>query len=203
MTMDGVVPSKFVEVLSRALHSMCTDEQIAFTSSVRFTGNLFMTIDQGSTIDFLVNEYILRTETNNIIFQSNSCQGYVYQEKPPHIQQDENNVTRIEEGEIYNSNADDASTSSKYFHENYSHNTDSAGVPDEALPNEKQEISSSDTEVKHELWEQSIDLNQIYAESIASAIKMSEREDLAENSSHDEGESYKDCFLCHSVILIH
>ena len=40
-----------------------------------------MTIDHGDTVDFLVNENILKTDTNDVSYESNSCQIYIKQEQ--------------------------------------------------------------------------------------------------------------------------
>ena len=69
----------FSHFIATALQKVCKND-IPFNESVQFTGNLFMTIDQSNTFDFLVNENILKSNTENFTFLSNSCQIFVKQE---------------------------------------------------------------------------------------------------------------------------
>ena len=190
--MDALIPSTLVEVLSRALRSMCADDQmVAFNSSIQFTGNLFMTIDEGSTIDFLVNEHLHRTETTNtLIIDSNSRQGYVkpalqLQNEPGMSHGMSYGMSQVSE-EVGHCNSDingeesaailDYSAPSKYLEgENCLH---------KVCGSEKQGLVVSDDGIKPEMYDHSVDRARMYSQSIDSVINISGK------SSHEGGELF-------------
>merc|ERR1712154_267159 len=57
---------KFLESLTAFLHTVCDGDDLEFQSLVQFSGHIFMTIDNGKTIQYIVDEKIFKAENNQL-----------------------------------------------------------------------------------------------------------------------------------------
>ena len=80
--MESVISAQFVEALSLALRSVC-QINTTFQKKLQFTGDLFMTLDQGEPYYFLVNEVLSKCDNDDaVVFKSESCQKKMIKEEP-------------------------------------------------------------------------------------------------------------------------
>jgi len=75
--MDYENSSKFIDSLARFVQSLCNG-YIQFENGVQIVGHLYVNVDTGATIDYIVNEKLCKNEENNV-----SCISNSYYSQPP------------------------------------------------------------------------------------------------------------------------
>lgn len=69
--MDYDSSSKFISSLAKFLQSLCNG-YVEFDSGVQVIGHLYLSVDTGKTIDYILNEKVCKTDENSVTFISNS-----------------------------------------------------------------------------------------------------------------------------------
>ena len=70
---DNDKTNHFITTLKYYLQLLCND-CVDFNSSVMLTGNIFVTVDAGNCIEYVVNEKVCKANGNEAVFMSNSFQ---------------------------------------------------------------------------------------------------------------------------------
>ncbi|XP_055895481.1 uncharacterized protein LOC106064207 isoform X19 [Biomphalaria glabrata] len=69
--MDYDSSTKFISSLAKFLQSLCNG-YVEFDSGVQVIGHLYLSVDTGKTIDYILNEKVCKTDENSVTFISNS-----------------------------------------------------------------------------------------------------------------------------------
>lgn len=69
--MDYDSSSKFISSLAKFLQSLCNG-YVEFDNGVQVIGHLYLSVDTGKTIDYVLNEKVCKTDENSVTFISNS-----------------------------------------------------------------------------------------------------------------------------------
>ncbi|BFZ01426.1 hypothetical protein BsWGS_04458 [Bradybaena similaris] len=81
--MDYDSSSKFISSLAKFLQSLCNG-YVEFDSGVHVIGHLYLSVDTGKTIDYILNEKVCKTDENSVTFISNSFHAQPAEKpKPP------------------------------------------------------------------------------------------------------------------------
>uniref|UniRef100_A0A0B7B0M5 C2H2-type domain-containing protein n=1 Tax=Arion vulgaris TaxID=1028688 RepID=A0A0B7B0M5_9EUPU len=81
--MDYDSSSKFISSLAKFLQSLCNG-YVEFDSGVQVIGHLYLSVDTGKTIDYVLNEKVCKTDENSVTFISNSFHAQPAEKpKPP------------------------------------------------------------------------------------------------------------------------
>lgn len=81
--MDYESSSKFISSLAKFLQSLCNG-YVEFDSGVQVIGHLYLSVDTGKTIDYILNEKVCKTDENSVTFISNSFHAQPAEKpKPP------------------------------------------------------------------------------------------------------------------------
>ncbi|BFY98313.1 hypothetical protein BsWGS_01350 [Bradybaena similaris] len=81
--MDYESSSKFISSLAKFLQSLCNG-YVEFDNGVQVIGHLYLSVDTGKTIDYILNEKVCKTDENSVTFISNSFHAQPAEKpKPP------------------------------------------------------------------------------------------------------------------------
>lgn len=81
--MDYDSSSKFISSLAKFLQSLCNG-YVEFDTGVQVIGHLYLSVDTGKTIDYILNEKVCKTDENSVTFISNSFHAQPAERpKPP------------------------------------------------------------------------------------------------------------------------
>ncbi|XP_055898664.1 uncharacterized protein LOC106079054 isoform X18 [Biomphalaria glabrata] len=69
--MDFDSSSKFISSLAKFLQSLCNG-YVEFNSGVEVIGHIYLNVDTGKKIDYILNEKVCKTDENSVTFISNS-----------------------------------------------------------------------------------------------------------------------------------
>ncbi|XP_012935960.1 zinc finger protein 526 isoform X3 [Aplysia californica] len=69
--MDYDSSTKFISSLAKFLQSLCNG-YVEFDNGVQVIGHLYLSVDTGKTIDYVLNEKVCKTDENSVTFISNS-----------------------------------------------------------------------------------------------------------------------------------
>jgi len=69
--MDYDSSSKFISSLAKFLQSLCNG-YVEFDNGVQVIGHIYLSVDTGKTIDYVLNEKVCKTDENSVTFISNS-----------------------------------------------------------------------------------------------------------------------------------
>ncbi|GFR65869.1 hypothetical protein ElyMa_005542500 [Elysia marginata] len=69
--MDFDSSSKFISSLAKFLQSLCNG-YVEFNNGVEVIGHIYINVDTGKKIDYILNEKVCKTEENSVTFISNS-----------------------------------------------------------------------------------------------------------------------------------
>jgi len=94
--MDFDSSSKFISSLAKFLQSLCNG-YVEFDSGVHVIGHLYLSVDTGKTIDYVLNEKVCKTDENSVTFISNSFHAEPAEKpKPPGRKDDKDKQDRLE-----------------------------------------------------------------------------------------------------------
>ncbi|CAL1527337.1 unnamed protein product [Lymnaea stagnalis] len=104
--MDFDSSSKFISSLAKFLQSLCNG-YVEFNSGVEVIGHIYLNVDTGKKIDYILNEKVCKTDENSVTFISNSFHAQPAEKPKPspkgssdHIKQTENTDLKVDEEEI-------------------------------------------------------------------------------------------------------
>ncbi|RUS74167.1 hypothetical protein EGW08_018082, partial [Elysia chlorotica] len=102
--MDFDSSSKFISSLAKFLQSLCNG-YVEFNNGVEVIGHIYINVDTGKKIDYVLNEKVCKTDENSVTFISNSFHAQPAEkpkqvEKVPKSNTDGEIVTGTEEDEI-------------------------------------------------------------------------------------------------------
>ncbi|BFY98967.1 hypothetical protein BsWGS_02007 [Bradybaena similaris] len=81
--MDFDSSSKFISSLAKFLQSLCNG-YVEFNSGVEVIGHIYLSVDTGKKIDYILNEKVCKTDENSVTFISNSFHAQPAEKpKPP------------------------------------------------------------------------------------------------------------------------
>ena len=81
--MDYDSSTKFISSLAKFLQSLCNG-YVEFDNGVQVIGHLYLNVDTGKTIDYVLNEKVCKTDENSVTFISNSFHAQPAEKpKPP------------------------------------------------------------------------------------------------------------------------
>lgn len=81
--MDFESSSKFISSLAKFLQSLCNG-YVEFNSGVEVIGHIYLSVDTGKKIDYILNEKVCKTDENSVTFISNSFHAQPAEKpKPP------------------------------------------------------------------------------------------------------------------------
>ena len=69
--MDFDSSSKFISSLAKFLQSLCNG-YVEFDNGVEVIGHIYLNVDTGKKIDYVLNEKVCKTDQNSVTFISNS-----------------------------------------------------------------------------------------------------------------------------------
>lgn len=82
-TMDFESSSKFISSLAKFLQSLCNG-YVEFNTGVEVIGHIYLSVDTGKKIDYILNEKVCKTDENSVTFISNSFHAQPAEKpKPP------------------------------------------------------------------------------------------------------------------------
>ncbi|BFZ01804.1 hypothetical protein BsWGS_04843 [Bradybaena similaris] len=81
--MDFESSSKFISSLAKFLQSLCNG-YVEFNNGVEVIGHIYLNVDTGKKIDYILNEKVCKTDENSVTFISNSFHAQPAEKpKPP------------------------------------------------------------------------------------------------------------------------
>ena len=80
--MDSDSSSKFIESLTKFLQSLCNG-YVEFQKGVELVGHIYLSIDTGEKVDYILHEKVSKNDENSVSFVSNSFHAH-----PPHRDKD-------------------------------------------------------------------------------------------------------------------
>ncbi|RUS91748.1 hypothetical protein EGW08_000456 [Elysia chlorotica] len=110
--MDYDSSTKFISSLAKFLQSLCNG-YVEFDNGVQVIGHLYLNVDTGKTIDYVLNEKVCKTDENSVTFISNSFHAQPAEKpkppgKRPDNEQDKNELkaeVENDQAELRGSNA--------------------------------------------------------------------------------------------------
>ncbi|GFO13395.1 Zinc finger protein 454 [Plakobranchus ocellatus] len=102
--MDYDSSTKFISSLAKFLQSLCNG-YVEFDNGVQVIGHLYLNVDTGKTIDYVLNEKVCKTDENSVTFISNSFHAQPAEKpKPPGKQSDQDSEKNLKAEDLENSN---------------------------------------------------------------------------------------------------
>lgn len=74
LIMDQESATKFIASLTEYLQSLCSN-YVDYSNWVQVTGNLFISVDTGNIVEYIINEKLTKPDENSITLTSKSFQG--------------------------------------------------------------------------------------------------------------------------------
>lgn len=94
--MDYDSSTKFISSLAKFLQSLCNG-YVEFDNGVQVIGHLYLSVDTGKTIDYILNEKVCKTDENSVTFISNSFHAQPAERPKPHKKSHDKAESKSEE----------------------------------------------------------------------------------------------------------
>ncbi|XP_059147030.1 uncharacterized protein LOC131934882 isoform X12 [Physella acuta] len=92
--MDFDSSSKFISSLAKFLQSLCNG-YVEFNSGVEVIGHIYLNVDTGKKIDYILNEKVCKTDENSVTFISNSFHAQPAEKPKPSLKNSSDSTNKL------------------------------------------------------------------------------------------------------------
>ena len=198
--MDYDSSTKFISSLAKFLQSLCNG-YVEFDNGVQVIGHLYLNVDTGKTIDYVLNEKVCKTDENSVTFISNSFHAQPAEKPKPPGKRPDNDPDKNElkaevetnQTELRGSNAGSLSSS-----RNQGSNSSLAGTKRPLSPSKKDSMKSGHASPRNKRNRQDFDVGNStlsMSESIESSPADIYQQSLSSHEASSFSESYQQNFF--------
>lgn len=97
--MDYDSSSKFISSLAKFLQSLCNG-YVEFDNGVEVIGHIYLSVDTGKKIDYILNEKVCKTDENSVTFISNSFHAQPAEKPKPSLKKSKDSDSKTQDNAI-------------------------------------------------------------------------------------------------------
>ncbi|GFR68804.1 hypothetical protein ElyMa_003743100, partial [Elysia marginata] len=191
--MDYDSSTKFISSLAKFLQSLCNG-YVEFDNGVQVIGHLYLNVDTGKTIDYVLNEKVCKTDENSVTFISNSFHAQPAEKPKPPGKRSERDAEKTDlKSEAENSNQIElrgSSAASLSSSRSQSSNSSNAGSKRPLSPSKQESVKSGHVAPRNKRSRSDIDSNATH--SVSENTEPSSKETLYQQSLSHEASSFSE-----------